>query len=80
MPGGDQGSDAARANAFITWLGMLKAEIGIPARLSEYRSSRPVVKADFDRLADIAVADICHQTNPRPCTRGDFERIFAESF
>jgi alcohol dehydrogenase class IV len=80
VPGGDQGSDAARANAFITWLGMLKAEIGIPARLSEYRSSRPIAKADFDRLADIAIADICHQTNPRPCTRGDFERIFAESF
>jgi alcohol dehydrogenase class IV len=78
-PGGDQGSEAARANAFITWLGTLKAEIGIPARLSDYRSSRPVVKADLDRLADVAVADICHQTNPRPCTRGDFERIFAES-
>ena len=80
VPDGDHGSDTARANAFILWLGKLKAEIGIPARLSEYRSSRPVVKADFDRLADIATADICHQTNPRPCTRGDFERIFAESF
>jgi alcohol dehydrogenase class IV len=80
VPGGHQGSDDARANAFITWLGEPKAEIGIPARLSEYRSSRPLVKADFDRLADIAIADICHQTNPRPCTRGDFERIFAESF
>ena len=80
VPDGDHGSDIARASAFILWLGKLKAEIGIPARLSEYRSSRPVVKADFDRLADIATADICHQTNPRPCTRGDFERIFAESF
>jgi alcohol dehydrogenase class IV len=80
VSGGDQGSDAARANAFITWLGELKAEIGIPARLSEYRSSRPIAKTDFDRLADIAIADICHRTNPRPCTRGDFERIFAESF
>jgi len=79
-PGGGQGSDEARATAFIHWLGQLKADIGIPARLSDYGSSRPVVKADLPRLVDIATADICHQTNPRPCTREDFQRIFAESF
>jgi alcohol dehydrogenase class IV len=26
-----------------------------------------------------AVADMCHQTNPRPCTAADFERLFAEA-
>jgi alcohol dehydrogenase class IV len=28
------------------------------------------------RLVEIATADICHQTNPRPCTAADFERLF----
>jgi alcohol dehydrogenase class IV len=37
------------------------------------------VKADFERLADIATADICHQTNPQPVTARDFERLFAEA-
>ena len=30
-------------------------------------------------LVEIAVNDTCHLTNPRKCTRGDFERIFAEA-
>ena len=76
-PNGDFGSDESRASAFIDWLGALKKNIGIPARLSDYRGARAVVKDDLPKLADIAIADICHQTNPRPCTRGDFERIFA---
>ena len=80
VPNGNTGSDEARAAAFIGWLGRLKADIGIPARLSDYRGARPVTDADLAKLADIATADICHQTNPRPCARGDFERIFAESF
>ena len=78
-PNGDTGSDESRARAFIGWLGTLKNEIGIPARLSDYRGARPVVPADLSKLADIATADICHQTNPRPCTRADFERLFAEA-
>jgi alcohol dehydrogenase class IV len=78
-PGGDQGSDEARASAFIAWLGKLKSDIGIPAKLSDYRASRPVTKADILRLTEIATADICHQTNPRPCTREDFQKIFAEA-
>ncbi|MET0441714.1 MAG: iron-containing alcohol dehydrogenase [Casimicrobiaceae bacterium] len=78
-PGGDQGSDEARAQAFIGWLGKLKSDIGIPARLSDYCASRGVTKADIARLTEIATADICHQTNPRPCTREDFQKIFAES-
>jgi len=78
-PGGEQGSDEARGQAFIAWLGKLKQEIGIPAKLSDYRAPRSVTKADIPRLTEIAAADICHQTNPRPCTREDFQKIFAES-
>jgi alcohol dehydrogenase class IV len=79
VPDGESGSIEARADAFIGWLRDLKREIGIPARLADYRGARPVVAADVPKLADIATADICHQTNPQPCTRGDFERLFSES-
>jgi alcohol dehydrogenase class IV len=78
-PGGDRGSEDARANAFIQWLGALKSDIGIPAKLSDYCAPRRVVKADIGALTDVAVADVCHQTNPRPVTRADFERIFASA-
>jgi len=31
------------------------------------------------RMVQIAQADICHQTNPRPCTAADFERLFRQA-
>jgi alcohol dehydrogenase class IV len=79
-PGGDRGSDEARGRAFISWLGKMKVDIGIPARLSDYGSSRPVTRTDIARLTEIAAADICHRTNPRPCTPEDFRKIFADAF
>jgi len=60
---------------FISWLGALKRRIGIPQKLSE----KGVTREHVARLVDIAVADTCHQTNPRPCTKADFERIFEEA-
>jgi alcohol dehydrogenase class IV len=77
VPGGDRGSDEARANAFVDWLARLKQQLGIPASLSAYASARRVGTDDIPKLVDVAVADICHQTNPRPCTADDFRRIFA---
>jgi len=79
VPGGDTGSEEARARAFVDWLGKLKRELGIPAKLSDYTAARRVTAADIPRLVEIATADICHQTNPRPCTADDFRRIFADS-
>jgi alcohol dehydrogenase class IV len=79
VPNGDSGSEEARASAFIVWLGRLKQEIGIPAKLSDYKAARSVTSDDIARLIEIAVADTCHQTNPRPCTATDFRSIFAES-
>jgi alcohol dehydrogenase class IV len=76
VPGGDSGGTDARAAAFIAWLGDLKREIGIPARLSDYHAMRRVLESDVPRLTEIATADVCHQTNPRPCTSDDFARIF----
>ncbi|HXR55901.1 MAG TPA: iron-containing alcohol dehydrogenase [Casimicrobiaceae bacterium] len=76
VPDGDSGSDAARAQAFVAWLGELKRTLGIPATLAAYRAPRRVTADDIERLVDVAVADTCHQTNPRPCTADDFRRIF----
>jgi len=70
------GTDEARAEAFIAWLAALKRSLGIPARLSDYRGARPVTRGDIPALVRIAEKDICHQTNPRPCTARDFEQLF----
>jgi alcohol dehydrogenase class IV len=65
----------ATAPSFIEWLVALKSRIGIPARLGE----KGVTRAHLPRLVEIAVNDICHQTNPRPCSAADFERIFSQA-
>jgi len=67
------------ALAFIDWLVDLKRELAIPQTLAVYQSKRAVTRADIPALVDVAINDICHQTNPRPCTRADFEHIFAEA-
>jgi alcohol dehydrogenase class IV len=65
----------ATAESFVQWLAALKARIGIPARLAE----KGVSAAHIPRLVEIAMNDTCHQTNPRPCTAADFERIFSQA-
>jgi alcohol dehydrogenase class IV len=69
----------ASAEGFIDWLARLKADLAIPATLSAYRGKRQVTEADIEALADVAINDVCHQTNPRPCTHQDFKRLFAEA-
>ena len=58
------------------WLAHLKAQIGIAPGLGAVGVKRD----QFARLVEIAVKDICHQTNPRVCTAGDFERFFTEAY
>ena len=60
------------AESFVAWLVELKSRIGIPARLGE----RGVTAGQVPRLVEVAVADTCHQTNPKPCSAADFKRIF----
>jgi alcohol dehydrogenase class IV len=57
----------------VRWLGHLKQQIGITGTLS----SHGVRREQIPQLVDIAFKDICHQTNPRPVTTADFERLFA---
>jgi hypothetical protein len=65
---GVQGGGAA----FVPWLRDLKARVGIGGGLAKCG----VTAAQLPRLVELATADICHQTNPRPCTAADFERLF----
>ena len=58
--------------AFVPWLQSLKQSIGIRGPLSAHG----VTVDHLPRLVEIATHDICHQTNPRPCTSADFERLF----
>ena len=58
--------------ALAPWLKALKERIGIRGTLA----SHGVAQAQIPRLADVAHADICHKTNPRLVTRGDFVRLF----
>jgi len=67
------------AKAFIAWLAKMKADLGIPATLSAMTAQRPVTRADIPALVDVAINDTCHKTNPRRCTREDFERMFADA-
>jgi alcohol dehydrogenase class IV len=67
---------AGSAGAFVPWLAHLKHQIGIAPSLS----SMGVKREHFGRLVEIAVADICHQTNPRSCVAEDFERFFVEAY
>jgi alcohol dehydrogenase class IV len=58
--------------AFVPWLRELKASIGINGGLAAHG-----VTPDYlPRLVAIATADLCHQTNPRPCSAADFEALF----
>ncbi len=57
---------------FVPWLRALKARVGISGSLAAHG----VQPGQIPRLVEIATADICHQTNPRPCSAADFERLF----
>ena len=62
----------ATPDEFIGWLGRLKRDVGIPARLG----GSGVTASHIPALVEVAVKDTCHQTNPRPCTADDFRRLF----
>ena len=63
---------AGGGKALVPWLKALKASVGITGPLSAHG----VKPEHLPRLVEIATADICHQTNPRPCKAEDFQRLF----
>ncbi len=66
---------AGSPEAFVPWLRSFKATIGIPAALSALN----VTREQIPRLVAVAEQDICHQTNPRPCTHADFVQFFEQA-
>ena len=60
---------------FVPWLRALKARIGITGTLAAHG----VRAQQLPRLVEVAAADICHRTNPRPCTAADFRRLFEQA-
>ena len=67
------GAKEETPEAFLRWLADLKAQIGVPAKLSGAG-----VKVESG-IVDLALADSCHLNNPVPVTREDFARIFREA-
>ena len=63
------------AESFVEWLAALKQRIGIPAKLG----GKGVTAAHIPQLVKVATDDICHPTNPTPCSAADFERLFQEA-
>ena len=63
---------AGGGKAFVGWLQQLKQNLGSVGSLSTHG----VTAEHLPRLVEIAALDICHQTNPRPCTAQDFEALF----
>jgi alcohol dehydrogenase class IV len=63
---------AGGGKALVPWLKQLKESVGITGPLSAHG----VKREHLPRLVEIATADICHQTNPRPCKAEDFQRLF----
>jgi len=61
--------------ALVPWLRALKAQLGIAPNLGAVG----VQRAQVARLVEVASRDICHQTNPRPCSAADFERLFLQA-
>jgi alcohol dehydrogenase class IV len=64
LPGG--------AQAVVPWLRGLKQRIGIVGGLAAHG----VTPAQLPRLCEIAAVDFAGQTNPRPATASDYERLF----
>ncbi|HEV8548429.1 MAG TPA: iron-containing alcohol dehydrogenase [Polyangiaceae bacterium] len=69
------GAKEASAAGFIAWLETLRERIGIPKTLREVG----VRDEHLERLVAIAVADGCHQNNPRPVTQADFQALFRQA-
>jgi alcohol dehydrogenase class IV len=66
---------AGGGEALVPWLRQLKIRVGITGSLRDHG----VISQQLPRLVEIACADTCHQTNPRPVSAADFRRLFEEA-
>ena len=61
---------------FIEWIRDLTQRLGLPQTLMEVG----IEPASLDALLDVAEADPCHPSNPRPVSRAQFKMLFMEVF
>jgi alcohol dehydrogenase class IV len=61
--------------AFVTWLKHLKLQVGISGGLAAHG----VTEAMLPRLVPLAAVDFTGNTNPRPATEADYERLFKQA-
>jgi 4-hydroxybutyrate dehydrogenase len=54
----------------------LRARLGLPLSLQK----AGVPREKLDAMADLALQDACHTSNPRPCSRDDLRRLYEASF
>ena len=60
------------ATSLSNGLRALREKVGLPSGLAV----EGVTKADIPKLADKAIEDACHRSNPRPCTRDDMVKLY----
>jgi alcohol dehydrogenase class IV len=65
-----------RAHLCAELVDSLRLACGLPRRLSQAGVRREMIP----QLVEKALADACHQSNPRPVTQVDFERLINEAF
>lgn len=61
------------AAGFLHWLGALRKEVGLPSGLAA------IGVKNTEIMLDLAVADPCHGSNPKPVTRADFAKLYARA-
>jgi 4-hydroxybutyrate dehydrogenase len=65
-----------RAHALVETIDELRLALGLPRKLSQAGVTREMIP----RVVQKAMADACHQSNPRPVSQVDFERMLEEAF
>src|SRR5947209_577292 len=65
-----------RAKACAELVDDIRVACGLPRKLSQAGVKREMIP----QLVEKALADACHQSNPRPVTEVDFERLINEAF
>jgi 4-hydroxybutyrate dehydrogenase len=65
-----------RAHLLVELVDNLRVSCGLPRKLSQAGVKREMIPL----LVEKSMADACHQSNPRPVTQVDFERLINEAF
>ena len=69
-------SPSERAHLCAELVDNLRVACGLPRKLSQAGVKREMIP----QLVEKALADACHQSNPRPVSEVDFERLINEAF